>query len=59
MTDVKKTRTPRDRHAIYGGAIKLPLAERVELLKALQANIQDEVNNLQAAAENAAKLVKG
>jgi len=60
MTDTKnpKTRTPRDRHAIYGGAIKLPLAERVALLKALQENIQAEVTSLQAQADEAAKLVK-
>lgn len=57
MTD-KKTRTPRNAESILAGAIKLPLADRVALLKALQADIQKEVNDLQAAAEEAAKLVK-
>lgn len=57
MSD-KKTRTPRNADSILAGAIKLPLADRVALLKALQADIQKEVNDLQAAAEEAAKLVK-
>jgi len=57
MTD-KKTRTPRNAESILAGAIKLPLADRVALLKALEADIQKEVNDLQAAAEEAAKLVK-
>ena len=54
----KKVRTPRNVDSILVGAIKLPLAEKVELLKQLQKSITDEVTKLQDAAKAAAELVK-
>ena len=54
----KKVRTPRNVDSILAGAIKLPLAEKVELLKQLQKSITDEVTKLQDAAKAAAELVK-
>ena len=58
MTD-KKVRTPRNADAILAGAVKLPLNERVKLLKALNNNINEEVAALQAAATEASKMVGG
>ncbi len=57
MTDtVKKTRTPRTADSITKGALSLPLAERVALVKELQASIKTEVDNAKKAAEDAAAI---
>ena len=58
MSD-KKVRTPRNFDSILNGAKSLPLNERVKLLKALNNNINEEVAALQAAANEATKLVGG
>lgn len=57
MTTEKKVRTPRNADSIISGALKLPLAERVALFKALDKSINDEVKSLQAAADAASKLI--
>lgn len=57
MTDTKQTRTPKGAASITKGALALPLAERIELAKALAKANQDEVAALKAQAENAAKLL--
>lgn len=58
MTDkVKQTRTPRDLAAITNGAIKLPLKDRVQLVKELQQVNADEVQALRKAADEATAIV--
>lgn len=60
MTDkAKQTRTPRQLSSIQDGAIKLPLADRVELVKNIQASIKKEVADLQEAAKAAATIANG
>ena len=59
MTDKKKTRTPRNFDSILNGAKSLPLKERVDLVNALQAQNKSEAATLQAAAQEATKLVGG
>ncbi len=58
MTD-KKVRTPRNFDSILNGAKSLPLKERVDLVNALQAQNKAEAATLQAAAQEATKLVGG
>jgi len=58
MTD-KKVRTPRNFDSILNGAKSLPLKERVDLVNALQAQNKSEAATLQAAAQEATKLVGG
>ena len=58
MSD-KKVRTPRNFDSILNGAKSLPLKERVDLVNALQAQNKAEAAALQAAAQEATKLVGG
>jgi hypothetical protein len=51
-----KTRTPRNHESILNGALALPLKERADLRNALQDSIEKEKRELQAAADEAAKL---
>jgi hypothetical protein len=57
-TTVKQTRTPRSADSITAGALKLPLAERVQLKKELEASIANEVNELIQAAKLAEQTAK-
>ena len=54
----KKVRTPRNADSILSGVKKLPLTEKVAILKELQKDIAEEVTKLQDAAKAAAELVK-
>jgi hypothetical protein len=58
MTDIKKTRTPRNAESILAGLLKLPLAEKVKLQKSLTENINQEVADMQKAANDAQALLK-
>lgn len=53
----KKVRTPRNVDSILAGALKLELAERVDLVKRLQKSISDEVAKLQEIAKAATDLI--
>lgn len=59
MTDIKekKPRTPQKN--ITAGALKLPLADRVQLVKELQTSITTEVTELQKTAAEATKIANG
>lgn len=62
MNDIKKekaVRTARNPQSILKGILSLPLNDKVEILRELNKNIENEVTALQAAADEAAKLVKG
>jgi hypothetical protein len=57
MTDTTtKTRTPRSLDAITKGALSLPLADRVALVKELKASIDTEVTNLKNQADEAQRI---
>jgi len=56
MTTEKKPRTPRNSDSITKGALSLPLQERVDLKKALEASISQEVETIKAAALQAEKI---
>lgn len=58
-TKEKKTRTTRNPESIEKGALALPLADRVALVKTLNAANQKEVEKLQADAATASGLLKG
>lgn len=49
-------RVPRDSESITKGALSLPLQERVDLVKELQASIATEVSELKASADRAASI---
>ena len=54
MTDTTtKTRTPRSLDAITKGALSLPLADRVALVRELKQSIQTEVAAAKTAADQA------
>ena len=53
----KKVWTPRNVDSILAGALKLELAERVDLVKRLQKSISDEVAKLQEIAKAATDLI--
>ncbi len=57
-TLIKKTRTPRNSDAIAAGLFKLPLEEKVSILKALNDNINAQVKAMQDAANAAQELLK-
>lgn len=59
MTTEKAKRTPRDSESITKGAISLPLQERVDLVKALQKSITDEVTSLKTQADTALAISNG
>ena len=59
MTDIKKTRTPKQPGSILKGALSLSLKDRVDLVKELQSSITAEVETLQAAAKQAAQIANG
>jgi hypothetical protein len=54
----KATRVPKSADSITAGAMKLSLAERVELKKALELSITKEVNELKEAALTAEAVSK-
>ena len=56
MTDIKKTRTPRDASTTTKGALALPLAERAALRDELIKSVDDEKKKLREIADEAAKL---
>lgn len=56
MPEQRKQRTPKSPDSITAGALKLPLADRIELCKALQSSIATEVKALKDQAEQASKL---
>lgn len=49
-------RAPRSGAAITAGALRLPLAEKVQLVKELKSAISNEVNQKKVAAELAQDL---
>lgn len=55
MTDIKKRATPvpQGYDRVLSGALKLPLADRVNLVKELKASIGKEVETLKAASNQA------
>lgn len=55
----RKTRTPRQPEAIMNAVMALPLGERVNIWKALKVSINEEVGDIKAQAENAAKIAEG
>lgn len=55
----KKVRTPRNLDSIKAGALKLPLADRVALVQALNVSIAEEVKQLRETADNATKIANG
>jgi hypothetical protein len=57
-TETKTTRVPRSADSITAGALKLPLAERVALKKALDKSITDEVDDLKEQATIAEQTAK-
>lgn len=56
---VTKTRTPRQYDSILAGALKLPLQERVALVKTVTEANQTEVAKLKADSDAATKLLNG
>jgi len=59
MTEIKKTRTPKNAESITKGALALPLQERVDLRHALDDSITEEVQTIKAAAAQAEKIAGG
>lgn len=59
MTTEKKTRTPRNAESILSGALKLPLAERVNLVQELKKSIANEVAEAEKLAEESKKIANG
>lgn len=65
MTEIKKKETDagirvsRKPASITAGALKLPLADRVALVKELQTSIKNEVESLTYAAKEAATIANG
>lgn len=60
MTDkIKKTRTPKNAESILKGASKLPLREKVDLIKALQEQVHIEVDQLKQEAAAADTIANG
>ena len=57
MTDIKKTRTPRNYDSILAGAKSLTLKERADLVNALVAVNKAEAEKKKADADEAMKLV--
>lgn len=57
MTD-KKTRLPRSADAITAGLFKLPLEQKVQVLKQLNEHINQQVKAMQDAADAASQLLK-
>lgn len=58
-TKLRKHRTPRNYDSIIKGALAMPLQARVELMAALKQSIDAEVQTLQEAAKQAAKIANG
>lgn len=64
MTDTpekkpRATKTPRTVESITNGALQLPLADRVALLKALKESVTAEVKTLETKAAEAKQTVNG
>lgn len=57
MTDIKKTRTPRNYDSILAGAKSLTLKERADLVNALVVVNKAEAEKKKADADEAMKLV--
>lgn len=56
MTTEKKTRIPRDPEAIKEGLLSLELKDRIEIKKAIDTSITDEIATKKAEYEQAPRM---
>jgi hypothetical protein len=59
LVKTRKPKMPRQPEYIFKGAMKLPLQERVDLVKRLQESITSEVETAKAAAVQLEKIANG